>query len=124
MNIFILICTILIPVIMISIGLLYRYNSYKKINTIFDLIIPIASLFSGLSDDENTTLPNIIYFNKKSSLIWIISGLFTLFFSIIILILKKLDIYNTSIALLEAECLILVIIFTTIHFFLKRKSYK
>lgn len=128
MNIFTMTCNIGIPIIMIGIGVLYRHNSYKNINKVLDLIIPIAMLFSGFSDDKKNDFPKntntLISANKKCSLIWIGSGLCTLFFGIIALMVNKSDINNTSMLLLEVECLILVAIFVTVEYFLKRKFYQ
>ncbi|MDR5587652.1 MULTISPECIES: hypothetical protein [Clostridium] len=126
MNIFILICNICIPLIMIWIGILYRYNSSKKINKTLDLIAPIAMLFSGISHDKKCSNNKniLISVNKKCSLIWSISGFSTLFICLILLILNKSDINNISIILLEIECFIFVIIYLTVEHLLKTKFYK
>ncbi len=42
----------------------------------------------------------------------------------ILLILNKSNIYNTSVTLLEAECLILVAVFVTVEYILKRNFNK
>lgn len=119
MNIFILICNICIPLLMIIIGLMQKHNLYKSTNKLLNLIIPISMLFSGLSDDKNATLPENLNSYKKYGEVWTICGLLMLISSIIILLLNKSDIYSTSISIFEAECLILVIIFITIKFSMK-----
>lgn len=119
MNIFILICNICIPLLIIIIGLMQKHNLYKSTNKLLNLIIPISMLFSGLSDDKNTTLPENLNSYKKYGQVWTICGLLMLISSIIILLLNKSDIYSTSISIFEAECLILVIIFITIKFSMK-----
>lgn len=128
MNILILTCNICIPIIMIFIGILYKLNLYKKINKTLDLIIPIAMMFNGFSDDKIETFckdtNTLAFANRKCSLIWSISGVCTLLFTIILLILNKSDVYNISVSLLELECLILVAVFINIEYILKRKFYK
>ncbi|WP_315074298.1 hypothetical protein [uncultured Clostridium sp.] len=124
MSILTLTCNICIPVIMIFIGHLYKCNLYKKIDNILDLIIPIAMLFTGFSDDKKTTFSKdsetLALTNKKCSLIWSISGVCTLIFIIIFLILN----HSISIILLEFECLILVAVFSAVEYILKRNFYK
>ncbi|EES51045.1 hypothetical protein NE172_03765 [Clostridium botulinum] len=128
MNLLTLICNILIPIIMIFIGFLYKCNLYKKIDKTLDLIIPIAMIFSGFSDDKKISLSKststLALANKKCSLIWSISGVCTLLLTIILLILNKSDIYDTSVILLEVEFFILIAIFITVEYVLKRKLYK
>ncbi|MBN1036070.1 hypothetical protein DWC20_10985 [Clostridium botulinum] len=128
MNLLELIFNILIPIIMIFIGFLYKCNLYKKIDKTLDLIIPIAMIFSGFSDDKKISLSKgtstLASANKKCSLIWSISGVCTLLLTIILLILNKSDIYDTSVILLEVEFFILVAIFITVEYVLKRKLYK
>ncbi|NFL38670.1 hypothetical protein [Clostridium botulinum] len=128
MNLLALIFNILIPIIMIFIGFLYKCNLYKKIDKTLDLIIPIAMIFSGFSDDKKISLSKgtstLASANKKCSLIWSISGVCTLLLTIILLILNKSDIYDTSVILLEVEFFILVAIFITVEYVLKRKLYK
>ncbi|MBN1065371.1 hypothetical protein DWV12_01565 [Clostridium botulinum] len=128
MNLLALIFNILIPIIMIFIGFLYKCNLYKKIDKTLDLIIPIAMIFSGFSDDKKISLSKgtstLASANKKCSLIWSISGICTLLLTIILLILNKSDIYDTSVILLEVEFFILVAIFITVEYVLKRKLYK
>ncbi|MBN1071749.1 hypothetical protein DVV91_11675 [Clostridium botulinum] len=128
MNLLVLICNILIPIIMIFMGFLYKCNLYKKIDKTLDLIIPIAMIFSGFSDDKKISLSKgtstLASANKKCSLIWSISGVCTLLLTIILLILNKSDIYDTSVILLEVEFFILVAIFITVEYVLKRKLYK
>ncbi|NFE74954.1 hypothetical protein FDC27_12090 [Clostridium botulinum] len=128
MNLLTLICNILIPIIMIFIGFLYKCNLYKKIDKTLDLIIPMAMIFSGFSDDKKISLSKgtrtLASANKKCSLIWSISGICTLLLTIILLILNKSNIYDTSIILLEVEFFILVAIFITVEYVLKRKLYK
>ncbi|WP_024615428.1 hypothetical protein [Clostridium sp. Ade.TY] len=122
MNIFILICNICIPLLMIIIGLMQKHNLYKSTNKLLNLIIPISMLFSGLSDDKNTTLPENLNSYKKYGQVWTICGLLMLISSIIILLFNKSDIHSTSISIFEAECLILVIIFITIKFSMKNNK--
>ena len=128
MNLLALIFNILIPIIMIFIGFLYKCNLYKKIDKTLDLIIPMAMIFSGFSDDKKISLSKgtstLASANKKCSLIWSISGICTLILTIILLILNKSDIYDTSVVLLEVEFFILVAIFITVEYVLKRKLYK
>ena len=124
MNILILACNIGIPVIMVYIGHLYHCNLYKKIDNILNLIIPVAMFFNGFSNDKKTTISKdskiLALDNKKSSLIWSISGLCTLIITIIVLILNN----SSGIILLEFECLILVAVFVTVEYILKRNFYK
>ena len=85
MNIFILILNICIPMIMVYIGVLYKYNSINRINKVLNLFIPIAMFFSGISDDNKreSNISNYVSFaNKKISLTWITSGIVTLIFTI------------------------------------------
>ncbi|MBN1042757.1 hypothetical protein FDB42_03600 [Clostridium botulinum] len=128
MNLLTLICNILIPIIMIFIGFLYKCNLYKKIDKTLDLIIPMAMIFSGFSDDKKISLSKststLALANKKCSLIWSISGVCTLLLTIILLILNNSDIYDTSVILLEVEFFILIAIFITVEYVLKRKLYK
>ncbi|HBJ1649181.1 UNVERIFIED_ORG: hypothetical protein B2H98_18020 [Clostridium botulinum] len=128
MNLLALIFNILIPIIMIFIGFLYKCNLYKKIDKTLDLIIPMAMIFSGFSDDKKISLSKgtstLASANKKCSLIWSISGVCTLLLTIILLILNKSNIYDTSVILLEVEFFILVAIFITVEYVLKRKLYK
>lgn len=137
MKIFILICNILIPVIMIAIGILYNQRLYKKINKILDLFIPIAMVASGFGDNskkhfsKNTN--TLVSTNKKLSLIWSISGIFTLIITVIVLIVNKFDIMNAttfldtnnvSVIMLEVELAITVAIFISVEYVLKKNLYK
>ncbi|MBD5642514.1 hypothetical protein HYH96_01190 [Clostridium botulinum] len=128
MNILMLTCNIAIPVLMVFIGILFKCNSYKKIDKTLDLIIPIAMFFNGFSDGEREYLckdtNKLASVNRKCSLIWSISGVCTLLLTIISLILNKSDIYNTSVILLEPELLILFIVFITVEYILKRNFNK
>ncbi len=137
MKLFILLCNLLIPAIMITIGILYKYRSYKKINTILDLFIPASMIGTGLSSNETVTFStntNLLKSsNKKCSLIWIISGLATLIITVIVLILNKSDIItsktfldtsNVSVIMLEVELAISVVVFVTVEFILKKAYYK
>ncbi len=128
MNMLILTCNIGIPIIMIFIGVLYKCNLYKKIDKTLDLIIPIAMTFNGFSDDKIEALSKdtntLALANRKCSLIWSISGVCTLLLTIILLILNKSAVYNISVTLLELECLILVTVFVTVEYILKRNFYK
>lgn len=128
MNTLILTCNIGIPIIMIFIGILYKYNLYKKIDKTLDLIMPIAMFFSGFSDEKRKAFSKdtntLALANRKCSLIWSISGVCTLLLTIILLILNKSAVYNISVILLEIECLILVVVFITVEYILKRNFYK
>ncbi|ENK0837852.1 hypothetical protein AB2Z22_001175 [Clostridium botulinum] len=128
MNILMLTCSIAIPVLMIFIGILFKCNSYKKIDKTLDLIVPIATFFTGFSERDREHLykntNNLASVNTKCSLIWSISGVCTLLLTIILLILNKSDIYNTSVILLEPELLILVIVFISVEYILKRNFNK
>ncbi|KEI87403.1 hypothetical protein EXM98_03320 [Clostridium botulinum] len=128
MNILMLTCNIAIPVLMVFIGILFKCNSYKKIDKTLDLIVPIATFFTGFSERDRENLykntNNLASVNRKCSLIWSISGVCTLLLTIISLILNKSDIYNTSVISLELELLILVIVFITVEYILKRNFNK
>lgn len=128
MNILTLTCNIVIPIIMISIGILYKCNLYKKIDKILDLIIPVAMAFAGFSDgkkeDFSKDTNTLALVNRKFSLMWSISGVCTLLLTITLLILNKSAVYNISVILLELECLILVAVFVTIEYILKRNLYR
>lgn len=121
-------CNIAIPVLMILIGILFKCNSYEKIDKTLDLIIPIAMFFNGFSDGEREDLckntNKLVSVNRKCGLIWSISGACTLLFTMILLILNKSNIYNISVTLLEIECLILVAVCVTVEYILKRKFNK
>lgn len=124
MNIFILILNICIPMIMVHIGVLYKYNSINRINKVLNLFIPIAMFFSGISDDNKreSNISNYVSFaNKKISLTWITSGIVTLIFTIIGLLINNTNINYVSILLLEVEVTILVGVFVTIQFWMKNK---
>ena len=124
MNIFILILNICIPMIMVYIGVLYKYNSINRINKVLNLFIPIAMFFSGISDDNKceSNISNYVSFaNKKISLTWITSGIVTLIFTIIGLLINNTNINYVSILLLEVEVTILVGVFVTIQFWMKNK---
>ncbi len=124
MNILALTCNIGIPVIMIFVGHLYQCNLYKKIDNILGLIMPMAMLFTGFSDDKKTSFSKasetLALTNRKCGLIWSISGVCTLILAIIFLILN----YSISIALLEFECLILVAVFATVEYISKRTFHR
>ena len=136
MSIFILLCNIVVPLIMISIGILYNKNSNKKINKILDLFMPIAMIGSGLGcKDTNDIFKNknsLESSNKKCSLIWIVSGLVTFIITAIVLIINKsnilndktfLDTSNVSVIMLEIEFAILVMVFMSVKFILKKSFY-
>lgn len=127
MNILISTCNIGIPVLMIFIGILYKCNLYKdRQNIRFNCTY--SNVFTGFSERDREHLykntNNLASVNRKCSLIWSISGVCTLLLTIISLILNKSDIYNTSVILLEPEFLILVIVFITVEYVLKRNFYK
>ncbi|WP_035290492.1 membrane protein [Clostridium sp. KNHs214] len=128
MNILTLTCNIGIPIIMIFIGILYKYTLYKNIHRTLNLIIPVAMIFTGFSDDKSVAYPKdtstLALANRKCSLIWSISGACTLLLTIIFLILNKSTVHNISVILLELECLILVGVFITMEYILKRNFYK
>ncbi|VCT85028.1 hypothetical protein [Clostridium neonatale] len=124
MNIFILILNICILMLMVYIGVLYKYNSINRINKVLNLFIPIAMFFSGISDDNKreSNISNYVSFaNKKISLTWITSGIVTLIFTIIGLLINNTNINYVSILLLEVEVTILVGVFVTIQFWMKNK---
>lgn len=137
MRIFILLCNIIVPIIMIRIGVLYNRHSNKKINSILDLFMPIAVMGSGLGNEGNNDLFNDINllksFNKKCGMIWFISGLVTFIITVMILIINKADILNAksfldtnnvSVIMLEVEFAIVVMIFISVEFILKKAFYK
>ncbi len=137
MKLFILLFNLLILAIMITIGILYKYRSYKKINTILDLFIPISIIGSGLGSKETATFSTntslLESSNKKCGLIWIISGLAILIITIMVIILNKSDIItaktfldtsNVSVIMLEVELAISVAVFVTVEFILKKAFYK
>ncbi|WP_102400739.1 hypothetical protein [Haloimpatiens massiliensis] len=124
MNILTLTCNIGIPIIMIFIGILYKCNLYKNIDRTLNLIIPVAMIFTGFSDDKSVAYSKdtntLALANRKFSLIWSISGICTLLLTIMFLILNKSTVYNISVILLELECLILVGVFITIEYIFKK----
>lgn len=136
MSIFILICNIVVPLIMISIGVLYNRHSNKKINKILDLFMPIAMIGSGLCGKDTNDIfkdkNSLESSNKKCSLIWIVSGLVTFIITAIVLIINKsnilnaktfLDTSNVSVIMLEIEFTILVMVFISMKFVLKKSFY-
>lgn len=137
MKIFILICNILVPVIMIALGILYKQHLYKKVNKILDLFIPITMIGAGIGyeykvDSSNST-NKLVSANKKCSLIWIISGIVTLIITVIVLLLNKsnivnatnfLDTSNISVIILEIELAIATVVFVSVEFVLKKAFYK
>ena len=137
MRIFILFCNIIVPVIMIWIGVLYNRHSNKKINKILDLFIPIAIIGSGIGNEGNSSFFKDIDLlkasNKRCGMVWFISGLFTFIITTIVLILNKsnilnatsfLDTSNVSVIMLEVEFAIIVMIFISVEFILKKTYYK
>jgi len=137
MRIFVLICNFVVPLMMIVIGILYKYRLYEKIDKILDLFMPIAMTISGVEDDRRNDFSknaNILnYANRKCSLIWNISGICTLLLTIIGLILNQSnvlstftisDIGNVSIILLEVELAIMVAVFISVEYVLKIKILK
>lgn len=128
MNILILTCNIVIPLIMIFIGVLYKHNSYKKIESTLDLIMPLATTFIGISHDESENFSKnknkLDFINRKCSSIWIITGIGTLLLAIVLLMINKTSIYYVSILLLEIQCIILVSVFVTIEYILKMNFRK
>lgn len=137
MKIVVLFCNIIVPVIMIWIGILYSRHSNEKINKILDLFMPIAMIGSGLGGADNSYFFNdknsLEYSNKKCGLIWFISGIVTLIITIIVLIINKADILNdtnllntnnVSVIMLEVELAIVVMIFISVEFILKKAFYK
>ena len=136
MSIFILICNIVVPLIMISIGVLYNKHSNKKINRILDLFMPITMTCSGLdSKDINDTFKDknsLKSSNKKCGLIWFVSGLVTLIITATVLIINKsnilnattfLDTSNVSVIMLEIEFAIVVMVFISMKFIFKKSFY-
>lgn len=137
MKIFILLCNILVPVIMIAIGILYKQRLYTKINKILDLFIPIAVVSSGLGcEDKSSSSTNtntLVSANKKCSLIWIVSGLCTMLITAIVLIVNRydiinattfLDVNNVSVIMLEVELAIVIAVFISVEYILKKSFYK
>ena len=135
MRIFILIRNFIIPLIMIYIGILYKYKKHKNINKILDLFVPFAMIVSGINNKNKLSINKnaLASVNRKCSLIWSISGLFTLLLTIIIIILNKASIINTfvisdienvSIILLEIELAIFVATFISVEYIIKRNFYK
>ena len=137
MKIFILLCNIIVPIIMVYIGVLYNRHSNKKINRTLDLFMPIAVMSSGLGNEGNNDFLNginpIESTNKKCGMIWLISGLATFIITILVLIRNKSDILNAtsfldtnnvSIIMLEVEFAIAVMIFISVEFILKKVLYK
>lgn len=137
MKILILACNILVPIIMIAIGSLYKRHLYKIINNIFDLFRPIAMIGSGIGDDSNRSLLKneelVASANKKCSFIWTITGVCTLIVTSIVLLLNRAniavdtsfsDINNVSIITLEVELAVVVAVFITVEYILKKKLYK
>ncbi|MBM7868653.1 hypothetical protein JOC70_000122 [Clostridium pascui] len=84
-------------------------------------------IFNRFSNDKRETCPKdtntLAFVNRKCSLIWSISGVCTLLLTMIFIILNKSTVYNVSIKLLELECLIIVAVFITIEYILKRNFY-
>ena len=137
MKIFILLCNIIVPVIMICIGILYNRHSNKKINKILDLFMPISMISSGLGNAGNSDFfrwkNSLESSNKKCGMIWFISGLVTFIITTIVLIINKsnilnatsfLDTNNVSVIMLEVEFAIVVMVFISIEFILKKAFYK
>lgn len=137
MKIFVLICNIIVPVIMIWIGILYKKHFNKKINKILDLFMPVAMIASGLGGADNSDFlkdKNLLESsNKKCGLIWFVSGVFTFIITTIVLIINKADILNAtnfldtnnvSVIMLEVEFAIVVMIFISVEFILKKAFYK
>ncbi|NEZ47239.1 hypothetical protein FDF74_08480 [Clostridium niameyense] len=118
------VCNIDIPILMITIGILYRHNLYKGIDKILGLIMPIAMTFNGFSDDRTVSCYKdrnmVASANRKCSLIWSTSGITILLFTIILVMLNKSNVYNIRIKLLELECLILAFVFITIEYIFKK----
>ena len=136
MTIFILLCNIIIPVIMIYIGVLYNKHSNKKINKILDLFVPITMIGSGLGGGANSDIfkdkNSLESSNKKCSLIWLVSGLVTFIITATVLIINKsnilnattfLDTSNVSVIMLEIEFAIVVMIFISVEFVFKKSFH-
>ena len=137
MTIFILLCNIIIPVIMIYIGVLYNKHSNKRINKILDLFIPLTMLGSGLSSKDDSNIFNdknvLESFNKKCSLIWFVSGLVTFIITATVLLINKsnilnattfLDTSNVSVIMLEIEFAIVGMVFISVEFAFKKSFLK
>ena len=133
MSIFILLCNIIVPAIMIYIGVLYNKNSNKRINKILDLFLPITTLGSGLDSKDNNDIFNdknsLKSFNKKCGLIWFVSGLITFIITATVLLINKsnilnattfLDTSNVSVIMLEIEFAIVVMVFISVEFAFKK----
>ncbi|KGM92915.1 hypothetical protein FDC62_08275 [Clostridium botulinum] len=127
MNIFILTCCIVIPIVMIVVGILYRLNLLKKSNSILDLIISLVMMFSGISKDNNSPMyldkKIPIYSKKKCGIIWMISGVVMLICITVLLLLNISQINSILDSLLDIEFIIFTIIFITTEYFLKKKLY-
>lgn len=137
MTIFILLCNIIIPVIMIYIGVLYNKHSNKRINKILDLFIPLTMLGSGLCSKDDSNIFNdknaLESFNKKCGLIWFVSGLVTFIITATALLINKsnilnaitfLDTSNVSVIMLEIEFAIVVMVFISVEFAFKKSFLK
>ena len=137
MKIFVLICNIIVPIIMVCIGVLYNKHSNRKINKILDLFMPIAMIGSGISNIDNNDFFNtknpLKSSNKKCGMIWFVSGLATFIITTIVLTINKsyilnatnfLDTNNVSVIMLEVEFAIVVMVFIIVEFILKKVFYK
>lgn len=137
MKIVVLVFNIIVPIIMIWIGILYNRHSNKRINKIQDLFMPIAMISSGLGGDANSDFlkdkNSLESLNKKFGLIWIISGVVIFIITTIVLIINKteilnatnfLDTNNVSVIMLEVEFVIVVMVFISVEFILKKAFYK
>lgn len=124
MNIFFLIITFILPIVLILIGRLYLINSSKHINNIWSLIISSAMSFSGILtgyEISNDIGSKSIASNKMYGKVWIYSGILLLIINT--LLLKKSASSNIGGLLLELQCLIIGTIYVILEFFLKKKSF-
>ncbi|KOC31257.1 hypothetical protein [Clostridium botulinum] len=123
MNVFILTCCIVIPIVMIVVGILYRMNLFN--NSILDLIISLVMMFSGISKDNNPPMyldkKIPIYSKKKCGIIWMISGVVMLICITVLLLFNISQINSILDSLLDIEFIIFTIIFITTEYFLKKK---
>ncbi|MBM7836351.1 hypothetical protein [Clostridium sardiniense] len=120
MNIFVFISCITIPILMILIGTLYKFNLYKRINKVSTLFVPLIMFFTGISEARNESIDLNINKNKICSLIWIILGSIILILISILLLFNKNSFYNIMNSLLELECIIFAIIFVSVRYFIKK----
>ena len=137
MKISILSCNVLVPLIMIYIGILCKNDSSKKVNKILNIFMPISSASNGVgyipSCDSLKEKMLLKQYSRKLSMIWTISGIVTFIITAVVLITNKSDILsaktfldnsNVSVIMLEVELAIVLIVFASVQFVLKKNYYK